>query len=152
MNPSPALVRFVLTLVGLGSFTSCVPGCSLFDQHAKEFDTLNSMAQEVRSQLGAGGMGQYAVAAQGINPGIRLHAAIVYEAGANYDGLAGQFTASAQGQFNRPVSNEDAELIRHVASAQYDSDTSRQLAIQSALKQILDRVAAPKPPASQPSK
>jgi type II secretory pathway component PulM len=74
-----------------------LPGCALFDQHAKEFDTMRAMAMSASERLKDGAMGQMQVSGQALNPGIVFEAAIVYRASAKYDGLAGQFATSAMG-------------------------------------------------------
>lgn len=73
-------------------------GCSLFDQHAREFDVMRGMAATAADRLADGAVSQYQVSGQALNPGVVVEAAVVYRALARYEGLAGQFGASAQGQ------------------------------------------------------
>ncbi len=73
-------------------------GCALFDQHAREFDVMRGMAVSAAERLGDGAISQYQVSGQALNPGVVVEAAVVYRATARYDGLAGQFGASAQGE------------------------------------------------------
>lgn len=82
-----------------------LPGCNLFDSHAQTFDTLSGLATDAATRLADGSVGQFQVSGQAINPGIVVEAAIVYRAGARYEGLAGQFGAAGQGQFGERSSD-----------------------------------------------
>ena len=92
--------RITLYALALALLPLLVCGCSLLDQHAKEFDVMRGLASQASGSLKEGTFAQYQVSGQGLNPGIALEAAIVYRATARYEGLAGQFGASAAGQSN----------------------------------------------------
>lgn len=90
-----------LTLVLLAS-----SGCNLFNQHAQMMDTMRGAITESSRRLGDSSVGQYAAGAQVIDPGIIIEAGLKYFASARYAGVAGQITASAQGQLDRELPPE----------------------------------------------
>lgn len=88
-----------------------VSGCNLFNQHAQMMDTMRGAISESSRRLGDSSVGQYAAGAQVIDPGIEIEAGLKYFASARYRGVAGQITASAQGQLDRELPPEVAEQL-----------------------------------------
>lgn len=129
-------LSLLVPLASILALTGC--STSLIDTHVKEFDTINGMSRQVVEKLGSGNQGQFAVGAQGINPGIRVGAGVEYFAEARYVGLAGQLTASAQGTFNRELTPAEVADIQATLSAQYRSNAEKDAAV---LK-LLDRLGA----------
>lgn len=75
-----------------------ISGCGLVDSHVKQMDVLNGMAVQASESLKSGAITSIHASGQGLNPGVTVEAAIVYRATARYDGLAGQFSISQQGE------------------------------------------------------
>lgn len=86
-------------------------GCNLFNQHAQMMDTMRGAIAESSRRLGDSSVGQYAAGAQVIDPGIEIEAGLKYFASARYRGVAGQITASAQGQLDRELPPEVVEQL-----------------------------------------
>ena len=88
-----AVVAMLVILAG-----GCLWGCGLTDSHVKQMDILNGLAVQAQQSLQSGAMTSVHASGQAINPGVRVRAAIVYEAAATYEGLAGQFSIAQQGE------------------------------------------------------
>lgn len=78
-------------------------GCNLFNQHAQMMDAMRGVMSDTASRLGENGTGQVNAGGQVINPGIRVSGGMEYYATATYEGVAGQITASMQGDLSRTV-------------------------------------------------
>ena len=100
----------LLSIVLMMSSGCLLTGCSLTDSHAKQMDVLNGMATKASQSLAAGAITSVHASGQGLNPGIVVEAAIVYRATARYDGLAGQFSVSQNGQ-SGPLDTESKAMI-----------------------------------------
>lgn len=130
-----------LSILGVGP---CGAGCSLVNQHGKEFDTLNAMASKASDALKTSGTAQYAAGAHGINPGIRVGAGIEYFAFARYEGLAGQFTASASGKM-QGLTTEQESTARLIATSQYLTDAQKSQLLVDITRSLLNKYAASQP-------
>lgn len=89
-------------------------GCNLFNQHAQMMDAMRGVMADTASRLGESGSGQIAAGGQVINPGIRVAGGMEYYAVAQYEGVAGQVTASMQGQLDRPVPADVQDRINRI--------------------------------------
>lgn len=134
-------------LIVLAALAVLCAGCSLINQHGKEMDQLNSLASKASDSLKAQGTAQYAAGAHGINPGVRVGAGLEYFAYARYEGLAGQFTASAAGKMEGLTADQEA-AAKLIATSQYLSDAQKSQLLADIAKTLVIRVTAP---ASQPT-
>ena len=91
-----------------------VCGCNLFNQHSQMMDAMRGVMADTASRLGESGNGQIAAGGQVINPGIRVAGGMEYYAVAQYEGVAGQVTASMQGQLDRPVPADVQDRINRI--------------------------------------
>jgi hypothetical protein len=66
-------------------------------------DAMRGVMKDTADRLGESGNGQIAAGGQVCNPGIRVTGGMEYFVEATYVGVAGQVTASMQGNLNRPV-------------------------------------------------
>lgn len=94
------------TIIAAVVIIAACAGCNLFNQHAQMMDTMRGAITESSRRLGDSSVGQYAAGAQVIDPGIVIEAGLKYFASARYAGVAGQITASAQGQLDRQLPPE----------------------------------------------
>lgn len=94
------------TIIAAILIIAACTGCNLFNQHAQMMDTMRGAISESSRRLGDSSVGQYAAGAQVIDPGIEIEAGLKYFASARYRGVAGQITASAQGQLDRELPPE----------------------------------------------
>lgn len=99
-------------------------GCGLFDAHINQMDTIQGMATQASTRLSDGSIAQMSVSGQAINPGVTVEAGVIYRARAFYEGLGGQFSASAQGQLGN-LSPQDQAMVEKIMRDKSLSDEQR---------------------------
>lgn len=117
--------------------TLCMTGCAAF-QTDKQFDGIKAALSEVVARVGENGIGQFQGNVQGINPGVRVEAGMIYYGRAGYDGLAGALSAAGQGTLDRQLSPEERAALMRIAN-----DTS--LTAEARFQAIIELVQKGKP-------
>lgn len=142
-----ALAGALLAIVCLGLTTGC---SNLFNQHAQMMDVMRGAIAESARRLGDSSVGQYAAGAQVIDPGITIEAGLKYFATARYAGVAGQITASAQGQMDRELTPEALAELSAIYRNTALSDAARLARIGGWIDQWLTPPAATQPAKGEP--
>lgn len=124
-----------------------VAGCgNLFNQHAQMMDAMRGVMADTASRLSKDGSGQIAAGGQVINPGIRVAGGMEYYAVAQYEGVAGQVTASMAGQLNRDVPQDVQDRITRIWARTGLSADEKWALVRDVLREWLT-----KQPTTQPS-